>query len=123
MVLGGAGPLELFVTWDMDAVRRFVMHGALPSDPTIAAVLGAAIDAGADREALMACVQGVAGATLDVPPGIPVLYVAGGADSIPNGVAEVARLRGAEYLELPGRTHINALTAREFKQAALAFLA
>ena len=123
MVLGGAGPMELFVTWDMDAVRRFVMHGALPSDPTIATVLGAAIDAGADREALMACVQGVAGATLDVPPGIPVLYVAGGADSIPIGVAEFARARGAEYLELSGRTHINALTAREFKQAALAFLA
>jgi pimeloyl-ACP methyl ester carboxylesterase len=67
-VLGGAGPLELFETWDMDAVRRFVTYGDLPADPTIAAVLGAAIDAGADREALMACVQGVAGATLDVPP-------------------------------------------------------
>ena len=123
VVLGGAGPLELFETWDMDAVRRFVTHGELPADQTIAAVLGAAIQAGADREALMACVQGVAGATLDVPPGIPVLYVAGGADTIPAGVDEIARARGAEYLELPGRTHINALTAREFKQAAVEFLA
>ncbi len=123
VVLGGAGPLELFATWDMDAVRGFVTHGTLPSDPTIGAVLGAAIDAGADREALMACVQGVAGATLDVPTGIPVLYVAGGADQIPAGVAEVARARGSEYLELPGRTHVNALTSREFKHAALAFLA
>jgi len=123
VVLGGAGPLELFDTWDPDAVRRFVTHGELPADPTIAAVLGASIRAGADRDALLACVQGVAGATLDVPPGIPVLYVAGGADTIPAGVAEVARARGADYLELPGRTHINALTAREFKQAAIEFLA
>ncbi len=123
VVLGGAGPLELFETWDMDAVRRFVTHGDLPSDPTIAAVLGAAIDAGADREALMACVEGVAGATIEVPPGIPVLYVAGAADPIPAGVAAHARERGSEFLELPGRGHINALTSREFKQAALAFLA
>ncbi|WP_198417104.1 MULTISPECIES: alpha/beta fold hydrolase [Cryobacterium] len=123
VVLGGAGPLELFETWDPDAVRRFVTHGDLPADPTIAAVLGAAIQAGADRDALMACVQGVAGATLDVPPGIPVLYAAGGADTIPAGVEEIARARGSEYLELAGRGHINALTSREFKQAALAFLA
>jgi pimeloyl-ACP methyl ester carboxylesterase len=123
VVIGGAGPLELFATWDLDAVRRFVTHGEIPADPTIAAVLGPAIAAGADREALMACVQGVAGATLDVAPGIPVLYVAGGADPIPDGARDLARATGAEYLELPGRTHINALTSREFKQAALAFLA
>ena len=123
MVLGGAGPLELFETWDMEAVARFVTHASLPPDPTIKAVLGAAIDAGADREALMACVRGVAGATLDVPAGIPELFVAGGADPIPEGVVELARARGSEYLELPGRGHVNALTSREFKQAALAFLA
>lgn len=127
MVLGGAGPIELFETWDQGAVAHFVTDGTLPdsgpADPTIAAVLGAAIAAGADRDALLACVQGVAGATLEMPTGIPQLFVAGGADPIPAGVAELARARGAEYLELPGRTHINALTSREFKQAALAFLA
>jgi len=123
VVLGGAGPRELFETWDLAAVRRFVADGGPAADPTIAGVLGPAIRAGADKEALLACVQGVAGATLDVPRGIPVLYVAGGADTIPAGVDEIARVRGAEYLELPGRTHVNALTAREFKQAALTFLA
>ena len=123
IVLGGAGPLELFETWNLDAVNRFVINGDVPSDPTIAAVLGPAIAAGADREALVACVQGVAGCTLDVPAGIPQLFVAGGADTIPAGVAALAAERGADYLELPGRTHLNALTAREFKQAALQFLA
>jgi pimeloyl-ACP methyl ester carboxylesterase len=122
LVLGGAGPLELFDTWNLEEVNRFVTHGDLPADPTIAAVLGPAIAAGADRAALVACVQGVAGCTLDVPAGIPQLFVAGGADSIPAGAAALAAERGAQYLELPGRTHLNALTAREFKQAALQFL-
>jgi pimeloyl-ACP methyl ester carboxylesterase len=123
LVLGGAGPLELFDTWDLDEVDRFVVFGEVPADPTIAAVLGPAITAGADREALLACVQGVAGFTLDVPAGIPQLFVAGGADAIPAGVAALAAERGAQYLELPGRTHVNALTSREFKLAALEFLA
>ena len=121
-VLGGAGPLELFATWDQDVVRRFVIDGDTPSDRTIVEVLGAALNAGADREALLACVQGVAGASLDVAPGIAVLYAAGGADPIPAGVADVARARGAAYLELPGRTHLNTLTSREFLEAALDFL-
>ena len=123
LVLGGAGPLELFETWDLNQVNRFVFSGALPTDPTIVAVLGPAIAAGADREALLACVQGVAGFTLDVPAGIPQLFVAGGADQIPAGIAALAAERGAQYLELPGRTHLNALAAREFKEAALEFLA
>ncbi|WP_105033575.1 alpha/beta fold hydrolase [Cryobacterium aureum] len=123
LVLGGAGPLELFETWDQGEVARFVVSGQLPADPTIAAVLGPAIAAGADREALLACVQGVAGCTLDVPVGIPQLFVAGGADAIPTGVAALAAERDAQYLELPGRTHLNALTSREFKQVALDFLA
>jgi pimeloyl-ACP methyl ester carboxylesterase len=123
LVVGGAGPLELFETWDMEEMSRFLAGDGVPADATIAAVLGAAIDAGADPEALAACVQGVAGARLDVAPSIPTLYVAGGADRIPDGVEEIARARGAEYLELPGRTHINALTSRQFKTAALEFLA
>ncbi|MBG6213304.1 MAG: alpha/beta hydrolase [Cryobacterium sp.] len=123
LVLGGAGPLELFATWNLDAVNRFVLCGDLPTDPTIVAVLGPAIAAGADRDALVACVQGVAGCTLDVPAGIPQLFVGGGADPIVAGIAALAARHGAEYLELPGRTHLNALTSREFKQAALQFLA
>jgi hypothetical protein len=122
-VLGGAGPDELFETWHPDAVRRFVTDGTVSADPSIAAVLGAALTAGADREALVACVGGVAGSSLDVPAEVPVLYVAGGADSIPAGVAGLARERGSAYLELAGRDHVNTLTSREFKRAALEFLA
>ena len=123
LVLGGAGPIELFETWNLDRVNRFVLFGEVPPDLTIAAVLGPVLTAGVDREALVACVQGVAGCTLDVPAGIPQLFVAGGADTIPTGVAALAAKRGADYRELPGRTHLNALTASAFKQAALQFLA
>jgi pimeloyl-ACP methyl ester carboxylesterase len=123
LVIGGAGPLELFSTWDMHAVRRFVADGTIPDDPTIPAILGRAINAGADRHALLACVEGVAGASLDVAPSIPVLYIAGGADSITAGVEDVARARNAAFLRIPGRTHANTLTAPEFTQAAREFLA
>jgi pimeloyl-ACP methyl ester carboxylesterase len=122
LVIGGAGPLELFATWNLDEVRRFVVDGTVPDDPTIPAILGAAINAGGDRQALLACVEGVAGASLDVAPGVPVLYVAGGADSITAGVEDVARATSAGYLRIPGRTHVNTLTSREFTQAALEFL-
>jgi len=122
VVVGGAGPLELFETWDKEEMARFIAGDGMPNDATIAAVLGAAIEAGADPDALVACVHGVAGAKLDIAPGIPTLYVAGGDDRIPDGVEDIARERGAQYLELPGRTHINALTSRQFKTAALEFL-
>lgn len=123
LVVGGAGPVELFETWDMAEMEHYLTRGGTPSDDTIQAVLGAAIDAGADRDALAACVKGVAGAKLDVASGIPTLYVAGSSDAIPSGVEEIARAAGARYLEIPGRTHINTLTSRQFKNAALEFLA
>ncbi len=122
VVIGGAGPLELFETWDKEDMAGYLAGDGVPSDATIAAVLGAAIEAGADRDAMVACVHGVAGARLDIDPRIPTLYVAGSDDRIPDGVEDIARARGARYLELPGRTHINALTSRQFKAAALDFL-
>ncbi|MCY7288054.1 MAG: alpha/beta hydrolase, partial [Cryobacterium sp.] len=59
LVLGGAGPDELFETWHPDAVRRFVTDGTVSTDPTIPTVLGAAITAGAAPEARVACGGGV----------------------------------------------------------------
>ncbi|MDJ0324412.1 alpha/beta fold hydrolase [Cryobacterium sp. PH31-AA6] len=122
LVLGGAGPVELFESWDRETMTR-LLGGESPPDPMIAAVIAAAVGGGGDRAALLACVEGFSGAALDVPAGIPVLYVAGGADPIPAGVAELARARGSAYRELPGRDHLNALASREFMQAALEFLA
>ncbi|TFD75949.1 alpha/beta fold hydrolase [Cryobacterium fucosi] len=122
LVLGGAGPVELFESWDR-ATRDAVLAGETPADPVIASVLAAAVAAGGDPAALLACVEGFAGAELDLPPDVPVLYVAGGADPIPAGVAELARARGSDYRELPGRDHVTSLASGEFKRAALDFLA
>ena len=122
IALGGAGPVEYFSTWPADSVDRFVTTGALPAEPAIAAVLRAAIEAGEDREALRACMLGMTDAPLDIAAGIPTLYVTGSADRIPDGVAELAKTTGAGYLQLPGRTHINALTSADFKRGVLDFL-
>jgi len=123
LVLAGAGPIEVFETWDMDQVSRFMGSDDVPGDQSIVDVLGPAVPSGGDRQALLACVQGIAGCTLDVPAGIPQLFVAGGNDPVVAGIATLAAERGADYIELTGRTHMNALTAGEFKRVALEFLA
>lgn len=123
VVVGGAGPSELFATWDLEEVRAYLMDDVPPRNPVIAQVLGPAIRAGADREALLACTAGVAGAPLAIPGGIPVLFVAGENDPVPAGVQQLALDWGSDLVTIPGRDHVSTLTARAFKDAAVAFLA
>ncbi|MEI5583428.1 MULTISPECIES: alpha/beta fold hydrolase [unclassified Agromyces] len=123
VVVGGAGPSELFATWDLGEVRAYLLDGIPPRNPVIAQVLGPAIRAGADREALLACTEGVAGAPLAIPGGIPVLFVAGEDDPVPAGVQRLALDWGSDLVTIPGRDHVSTLTARSFKDAAVAFLA
>jgi pimeloyl-ACP methyl ester carboxylesterase len=122
-VVGGAGPTELFATWSLDEARAYLVHDVPPSNPLIAEVLGPAIRAGADRDALLACIEGVQGAPLAIPGGIPVLFVAGEDDPVPRGVQELALDWGSDLVTIPGRDHISTLTSRAFKDAAIAFLA
>jgi pimeloyl-ACP methyl ester carboxylesterase len=122
-VVGGAGPTELFATWSLDEARAYLVDDVPPANPLIAEVLGPAIRAGADREALLACIEGVQGAPLAIPGGIPVLFVAGEQDPVPRGVQELALDWGSDLVTIPGRDHISTLTARAFKDAAIAFLA
>ncbi|MFE5672335.1 alpha/beta fold hydrolase [Agromyces sp. NPDC056523] len=121
-VVGGAGPSELFATWSLDEARAYLLHDTPPSNPLIAEVLAPAIRAGADREALLACIEGVQGAPLAIPGGIPVLFVAGEHDPVPRGVQELALDWGSDLVTIPGRDHVSTLTARAFKDAAIAFL-
>ncbi len=60
-------------------------------------------------------------------PAVPTLVVAGGQDPIAAGAEQLAgwvRATGAEaqFLEIPGRNHVNVLTAREYKQAVSRFI-
>ncbi|UOQ89940.1 alpha/beta hydrolase [Agromyces endophyticus] len=122
LVLGGAGPREHFAAWRLDEVRALLLDGVPSSDPVVEQVLKPALDAGADPEVLLAVVSGFAGAPLEVPGGVPVLFVAGELDPVPAGVAELARDHGAELVTVPGRDHVSTLTSRVFKDAAIGFL-
>lgn len=123
VVIGGAGPSELFATWSLDEARAYLVDDVPPSNRLIAEVLGPAIRAGADRDALLACIEGVQGAPLAIPGSIPVLFVAGEEDPVPRGVQELALDWGSDLVTLPGRDHVSTLTARAFKDAATTFLA
>lgn len=123
VVIGGAGPNELFATWDLDEVRGVLLRDEHTSNPVIEQVLRPAIAAGADRQALLACVEGVAGAPLAIPGDIPTLFVVGEDDPVPAGVQELALDWDSDLVTIPGRNHVTTLTARAFKDAAIAFLA
>ena len=123
VVIGGAGPLELFASWDLDDARRVLLRDEPSRNPVIDQVLRPAIAAGADREALLACIEGVSGAPLMIPGSIPVLFVVGENDPVPAGARELALEWGSDIVTIPGRDHVSTLTARAFKDAAIDFLA
>lgn len=137
IVIGGAGPEELFASWDLGRARQLLRTADRsapraddapdaaargPEDAVMRAVLGTVLRSGADPEALLACIEGVAGAPLELPPGLPALLVAGALDPVPRGAAELAHEWGADFLEIPGRDHVSTLTSRAFKDAVIRFL-
>ncbi|GAA1845964.1 alpha/beta fold hydrolase [Agromyces salentinus] len=123
VVIGGAGPDELFAAWDLDEVRALLLRDEPSPHPLIEQVLRPAIAAGADREALLGVVEGFAGAELRFPPGIRSLFVVGGDDQVPAGARELAEAWGSGFVSIPGRDHVSTLTSRAFKDAAIGFLA
>ncbi|WP_350347419.1 alpha/beta fold hydrolase [Agromyces sp. G08B096] len=123
VVIGGAGPSELFATWDPEEARGLLLRGAPPRNPVIAQVLRPALESGADREALLACIEGIAGAPLELPSELAALFVVGELDPVPAGVEQLARDRGSDVITVPGRDHVSTLTSRTFKDAAIGFLA
>jgi pimeloyl-ACP methyl ester carboxylesterase len=123
VVIAGAGPRELFASWDLEEARGLLLRDEPSRNPVIEQVLRPAIAAGADREALLACIEGVRGAPLSIPGDIPTLFVAGEKDPVPEGARELALDWDADYVSIPGRDHVSTLTARAFKDAATSFLA
>ena len=80
-----------------------------------------------DLEALAACILGtqpILDASRIASISIPVLVVVGEQDDIAGDVDRlVASIPTANVVRLAGRNHMSAVPAREFKQAALEFLA
>ncbi|WP_168770973.1 alpha/beta fold hydrolase [Glaciibacter flavus] len=123
VVLGGTGPIERFATWDIAEVER-MLHGGDPAEDRITrAVLRRALEAGNDPEAMLACVRGMTGAPLIAPGDAPVLFVAGELDDVTEGARQLAEDWSAHYVSIPGRDHINVLTARAYKDTVVDFLA
>ncbi|OXM72396.1 MULTISPECIES: alpha/beta fold hydrolase [Amycolatopsis] len=72
---------------------------------------------------LDACIDGMAGHRLDGAPPVPVLFAAGEQDEIAADAPEFAASLGAPFVSLGRRTHLNAVSSRKFKDAAIEFLA
>jgi len=81
-----------------------------------------------DLDALAACMEGLGrSAQFDADQlaaiTTPILLVAGERDEIAHDVAELARqIPTALLVVIPGRDHMGTVPARQFKEAALAFL-
>jgi non-heme chloroperoxidase len=128
LVVGGIGTVEQFGHWGISAVQASIRGDVVmpeaesPIAPLIASLRQAP---DVDREALAACVAGMATHPLPLEPAVPAvptLLVAGDADPVAGDADVAARLLGAELVLLPRRNHVTALSARAFKQAALPFL-
>ena len=124
IVIGGAGPMELFASWNLDEVRGYLRDNTPPRDDTISTVLRAILSGGgADSEALLACIEGVSGSALGVPATVPALFVVGELDPIASGAEGLALDWGSDVVTLPGRTHLSAPSSRAFQDAAIGFFA
>ncbi len=118
------------LVWEAaDLLNRVVIGGLPRTEPdaeTRSAVLAAAGQDPADSPALEQFLQSVTDHPFsgDVPPSAPCLMAYGEKDEIAADAPELAAsVPGAQVLTLPGRTHMNAVSARAFKEAALALLA
>lgn len=135
LVVGGIGTVEQFGRWGVEAVQRALLDGPtgdgatgdeapdLPAESPLAPLLASLRQApGVDREALAACVAGMATQPLPLTSTVPTLLVVGEVDPVAENADRAAELLGAELVTLPRRNHVTALSARGFKQVALPFL-
>ena len=125
VVVGGVGTVEQFGHWGAGAVQAALLDGvdSLPVESPLAPLMVSLREApGVDREALAACVAGMAAHPLPLASTVPTMLVVGEADPVTEGAEQAAALLGARLVVLPRRNHVNSLSARAFKQAALPFL-
>lgn len=126
VVLGGIGRLRRNTGAELIA-RRF--RGDATVDDPIADMFYrfAAARPVNDLEALACCILGEQEEPDDSALAsikVPVAAMAGDQDPLARDADELARrIPGARYVPIDGRNHMNAVPARQFKSAALEFLA
>ena len=124
-VLGGLGKGGGFAR--AEAIARRMRGDTRERDPVAVSFQQfAAARPGNDLEALAACILGPQSPLQEAELRAvrsPVLVVAGENDELAPDAGELAAaLPRGEFLQLPGRNHMNAVPARQFKEAALEFL-
>lgn len=127
-VLGGIPDGDPLTRFRIDEARQFIVNGTPPADRLTAAyVTMAAGIPGNDLTALISLVEGMRDGeqpTVDNAPSQPLLFATGSDDSIiEKSRALSAASPDAAFFEIPGRNHFNAPTSRDFRDAAIRFLA
>ena len=127
-VLGGMSAEDPLADFDLDAAALFLSESSVIAHESTASLMTMMqLAPGADTAALLRLVAAIKaerfapGASV---PSQPLLFVTGDRDVLATGMAELAALAAdSEVLWLPARTHLNAVSSRAFKQAAIEFLA
>lgn len=128
LVLGGPSNRDPLAEFDLPAVQRFLADGTPIEDASTASLVTMAqASPESDMYALLSLVEGIKEEPFDAAEAVPrqpVLMVAGEKDER-LGALEVLKglAPSAEIVVVPGRNHVNVVTARAFKQAAIEFLA
>lgn len=123
--LGGLPASEPLVAFDVAAASAYLTTGA-PIDDEATRMFMALIEASEnDASALVALAAGVrVSPRSDAAPTVPTLLVTGDNDDVAaDGTGLVERVPGGRFVGVPGRTHVNTVSARAFKAAVLEFLA
>ncbi|WP_035749197.1 alpha/beta fold hydrolase [Arthrobacter sp. 35W] len=128
MVLGGLSAADPLAAFDLVAAQRYLADGTPIEDASTAALLKMAqLTPSNNIFALLTLVQAIKTEPFDpaeAVPRMPILLVAGDADERAAGFEALAALSGSASTHLvPGRNHANTVTSRDFKTAAIDFLA
>ena len=131
LVIGGPGSLDPLAAFALNEARNFVATGESIADEYTAKVMKiASNEQSNDFDALFKLIEGIKTEPYDPSeaiPATPTLLVAGDQDDLATTMPHLRRLltqagTDSEVLWLAGRNHANAVTSREFKNAALEFL-
>lgn len=126
-VLGGMSGEDPLADFDLDAADRFLADSsAIAHESTASLMTLMQLAPGANTPALLRLVAAIKAERFEPGasvPSRPLLFVTGDRDVLATGTAELAALADSEVLWLPARTHMNAVSSRAFKQAAIEFLA
>ena len=126
-VLGGIPDGDPLTRFEVDQAREAIATGSKAADPLTQGYLKmAGALPGNDLSALVSLVEGMRGGPQPDPnnaPGQPLLFATGTEDPILEASRKLAdQIPNAEFVEIPGRHHLNAPTSGDFRAAGLAFL-